>query len=367
MRRMISAVLCLATAGCLRVQPVEVIPRHAPFVPSEYEPYDRPGTGSITGQAFLKTRGGEVRFCAGEPVSLNPVTTYSREWWNVVVLGRRELAPPDSRAERYHRTTIADAEGRFQFRNLPAGEYLAACYVEWEVPGARSLEATGGWAGAQVKVENGTVAEPILIDVRRFGLALSAIPAAALPPPGPAPRRRFDPNCLDSQRLMGLCTQNVSSDGDSVSATRAEPRRNGAYVVLGGGFASLDCRDCGDRRGGTGAWLGIGKSLSPRNSLGVEGRAWISDEETWYATLVLALTAYLNDRSGLFATTGIGAAFAHGAGTESGLGVLGTLGYDFPVSRAVAFTPYIGFDFTLGGIDGTDFNNVNIGGAIRLH
>jgi hypothetical protein len=360
--------LCLTSAGCMRPVPIQVVPRRAPFIPAEYEPYGRPGTATIVGQAFLKTRGGDVKYCAGEPVSLNPVTTYSREWWNVVVLGRREIEPGDPRAQGFHRTTIADAEGRFRFPALPAGEYYVACHVAWEVPGASGLEGTGGWAASQIKVEDGATVEAILIDARRFfGTMAIPIPATTVQPG--QQRTPVDPACPPSQRLMGLCTpapvRPADTDSGAPISVSRPPHRQGAYLVAGGGFASLDCNDCGDRASGSSAWLGLGSALSGKNSLGIEGRFWIEDEAAWFGTVALAWTAYLNERSGLFATTGIGAALAHAGDTEAGVGVLATLGYDIPLGFA-AFTPYIAYDFTLGGIDGIDYNNLGIGGAFRL-
>ena len=54
-----------------------------------------------------------------------------------------------------HRSTIADAEGRFKFKKLPAGEYYIVCLITWEAPYGDILLPTGGSAYAQVKLGEG--------------------------------------------------------------------------------------------------------------------------------------------------------------------------------------------------------------------
>ena len=57
----------------------------------------RQGTSTITGQAFVKTVGGEVRYGAGDEVSLVPVTPYTTEMtlaWRANVLGRPPQTDP---------------------------------------------------------------------------------------------------------------------------------------------------------------------------------------------------------------------------------------------------------------------------------
>lgn len=45
------------------------------------------------------------------------------------------MTPPDPRLLGYMRQTIANASGRFKFRNVPASEYYVTGQVTWEVPG----------------------------------------------------------------------------------------------------------------------------------------------------------------------------------------------------------------------------------------
>jgi hypothetical protein len=104
-------------------------------VASEYAPYEKAGTGVLVGQAFLKTRGGEVRYGAGNPVFLNPVTTFSTEWYTRHIVGGERLEETkDPIAVRNSRQTTADGNGNLRFEGLPAGDYCVACPIVWELP-----------------------------------------------------------------------------------------------------------------------------------------------------------------------------------------------------------------------------------------
>lgn len=103
---------------------------------AEYTPFLAAGTGSITGQAFLRTRGGDVKRAAGSDVVLDPVTEYSKEW----MLRRgddEKYFPASPGAPLYklvQRQTVADADGRFTFESLPPGSYFIRTTVSWYVP-----------------------------------------------------------------------------------------------------------------------------------------------------------------------------------------------------------------------------------------
>ncbi len=129
--------------------------RERPFVALEYEAYRVDGAGSISGQAFLKTRGGDVKFGAGNVVHLKPVTTYSEEWFEREILGGEELEAADARADHYHWTTRADGFGGFLFQSIPPGRYYLTCRITWEIPRReQGFREAGGWAWAKVTVRD---------------------------------------------------------------------------------------------------------------------------------------------------------------------------------------------------------------------
>lgn len=133
-----------------------------PFNEKDFAPYLQKGTSSITGQAFLKTVGGEVRYGAGNTVKLIPVTPYNTEVWQASMKG--ETIKIDSRWEDYNKNTTADGSGNFEFNNLPAGEYFLECEIYWHVPGPYGMEKTGDIIKKQVKVSDGEKIKVIMTE-----------------------------------------------------------------------------------------------------------------------------------------------------------------------------------------------------------
>lgn len=105
--------------------------------PADYIGFGAQGTGSVAGQAFLTTRGGDVKLGAGRAVTLDPLTPFARAWYQRA--GSRingfDVSPPDSLFVINRREVVSDAEGRFQFKNVPTGQYLLRSSVTWEIPG----------------------------------------------------------------------------------------------------------------------------------------------------------------------------------------------------------------------------------------
>jgi hypothetical protein len=127
---LMALLIAVTAAGC--VSPPQ--PRLTQFIEEEYTPYAGEGTASVYGEAFPRLRNGGVMRGAGCRVHLNPVTTYSTEWYERSVIAGQVLTPVDNRVRPYHRETIADGDGKFEFEKLPAGEYYLACSITWEVP-----------------------------------------------------------------------------------------------------------------------------------------------------------------------------------------------------------------------------------------
>ena len=105
--------------------------RRAPFLPEEFAPYAREGTGVIEGKAWLWLGKDQIQKAAGHVVILKPVTTYTTEWIERGVKKGINLASPDPRAKAFVRTVRADKEGRFRFEGLPPGSYYITCPVNY--------------------------------------------------------------------------------------------------------------------------------------------------------------------------------------------------------------------------------------------
>lgn len=169
--------LLLAIAWSVGCAPPPVRPRIAerplPFNPrvgfpdalpdsTEYAASLAGGTGAISGQAFMKTRGGDVKLAAGNIAYLDPVTTYAREWWTL--RGRFEsgieMRSPDALFNAAQRQVIVDAQGKFRFEKLAAGRYFVRSTVKWYVGGSYGMQ--GGLVSAEVEVKAGETTEVIL-------------------------------------------------------------------------------------------------------------------------------------------------------------------------------------------------------------
>ena len=135
--------------------------RKVPFRESDFANYGGKGSARIVGQAFLKTRGGDVKFGAGNVVHLVPATGYSLESLTNKI---GTLVPPtDARFYKYVKQTRADGNGNFAFTGVPAGKYIVTCKIAWEIPsGSYTTRSTGGTAMGTVTVARGQTAKVIL-------------------------------------------------------------------------------------------------------------------------------------------------------------------------------------------------------------
>ena len=156
MRLPILLIACLVSTSCA----IPLVERQAQFVESEYAPYAGEGTARICGVAYIKTQRGEFKYGAGNETYLNPVTSYSTEWYTESVIGGRSLTKANPKVLVYNRATRADSDGRFCFEKIPSGDYYLTCPVEW-VYGANSA-IQGGMAYAQVTVKDGETVNAVL-------------------------------------------------------------------------------------------------------------------------------------------------------------------------------------------------------------
>lgn len=121
---------------------------------SEYAPYLGSGTATISGQAFLLTQGGEAKRAAGSIVDADPLTPFAEQWF-IAANGRWDLTPNDTLFARARRRTTADADGRFEFTDLPGGRYLISTSVTWKASNGYGLVSQGGWLADTLTVRDG--------------------------------------------------------------------------------------------------------------------------------------------------------------------------------------------------------------------
>lgn len=165
--RYFSLILAAALVACIPPTSYKVLTMTTTPAPDEYAAYRAAGTATISGQAFLTTRGGDVKRGAGRAVTLDPATRYAREWYEQIGMERDRFVemPGDTLFRAARRTAVADADGKFTFRNLAPGTYLVRTAVTWEVPSGSAylpMEVQGGVVSAVVAVKSGETADVIL-------------------------------------------------------------------------------------------------------------------------------------------------------------------------------------------------------------
>lgn len=144
--------VCSALTACASPYTIK-----STFNPTDVAWSQQSGNSSIYGQAFLRTRGGEVRTCAGNKVSLFPKSAYTTEIYNVYQqkithqVNYSKVANRDPAVLVYKRETRCDVSGSFHFDNLPVGDWYVETRVVWE---ARS-------SGYGLSPQGGTLITPV--------------------------------------------------------------------------------------------------------------------------------------------------------------------------------------------------------------
>lgn len=146
-------------AGCITQPPPQA---RSPFPAFEYAILPQSGTGVVEGQVFMRTVGGDVKFGAGSPVLLGPVTSYTEEWYNVAVIRGLPIGPADPALQKYTRQTQADGNGNFQFTDVPPGQYFLVSEVFWQAPTHFGLARQGGVIVVRVTAEDGRTTRQIV-------------------------------------------------------------------------------------------------------------------------------------------------------------------------------------------------------------
>ena len=133
------------------------------FKPAALAWATKAGRNSVGGDAFMRTRGGQVITCAGGPVRLLPVAEYTRTFvldtfgsaeGGAVRLEKadKRWAWVDANAFRYFPETHCNSRGEFLFSDLPDGSYYVIARVSWETLGG---EPQGGEIARLVRLIGG--------------------------------------------------------------------------------------------------------------------------------------------------------------------------------------------------------------------
>ena len=109
--------------------PLRLAERKASFIESEYAPYVGTGHAIIEGNTCFELADGTTKCFENANVFINPVTTYSDEWYNRGWAGKEFLAKADERAIAYNKMIKSGKDGAFKFESLKPGSYYVGAMV----------------------------------------------------------------------------------------------------------------------------------------------------------------------------------------------------------------------------------------------
>ena len=121
----------------------EIIER-MPFPVEEYKRLKKRGYSTVSGRIYVVNSYNSESVPARKvKLWLNPVTSYSRQWYQESYLGGYRLSKADKRLYNYLKFTYSDNDGNFNFYGVPRGDYYLVgtmkCSIECGFPEEKSI------------------------------------------------------------------------------------------------------------------------------------------------------------------------------------------------------------------------------------
>ncbi len=102
----------------------DTIIERMPFPAQEYSRLKKRGYSTVTGTVYLEnSNSGEKIIGQKVKLWLNPVTSYSNQWYQQDYLGGYKLSKIDKRIFNYMKLEYSKADGTFRFSGIPKGDY----------------------------------------------------------------------------------------------------------------------------------------------------------------------------------------------------------------------------------------------------
>jgi len=93
------------------------------FPVEEYNKLSKIGKGTVRGRIYVKNAYNQKVFGSNTRLYLNPVTSYSKQWYNESYISGYKMKKADNRLFNYLRYTTSDTQGQFAFYGVPTGAY----------------------------------------------------------------------------------------------------------------------------------------------------------------------------------------------------------------------------------------------------
>jgi hypothetical protein len=100
------------------------------FPTEEYMALQHNGSSTVSGTVYLKNSLNDEKIVRRNlKLYLNPVTSYSKQWYQQSYLGGYKMSRPDRRLYNYLKFTTTDSSGNFSFYEVPVGEYYLGAKI----------------------------------------------------------------------------------------------------------------------------------------------------------------------------------------------------------------------------------------------
>jgi len=106
-----------------------VIPRIG-FPTEEYAALSSSGSGTVKGAIYVSDAYGKKIYGKQTRLYLNPITSYSRQWYEESYIGGYKMEKADKRLYNYLKFTASNAQGKFAFYGVPNGSYYVIGMVK---------------------------------------------------------------------------------------------------------------------------------------------------------------------------------------------------------------------------------------------
>lgn len=171
----VSVIAFASVFGCATQSPLPKYEIKSKFDQEQSDSLTKEGSNTVKGSALMRQVGGGIVTCAGQTISLVPVTDYSKE--RITYLYGTEnggylsasnmqrnpqpFSFTDPAYEQSRKHTTCDAQGFFKFEKLADGEFYIGGSITWK-SNPNNYFFDGGTLMRRVKVQGGETKDIVI-------------------------------------------------------------------------------------------------------------------------------------------------------------------------------------------------------------